>query len=1142
MSYSVLVVDDDKVDAKLMKVHLERSEYDFAQISTVHSRDGYLNELMNSSYDLIISDYRMKEFNGLEAIRLKKRYAKKTPLIIVSGTIGDENAVELIKKGAIDFLLKDSAIKRLAQVSIRAIQEAEEIKKREEAETTLNKALNRYKMLFESSRDGIIFGIPDDEGVIIEANKAICDLLGYTPEEMKNLKRADFVVLDAARNKSLISEREDKGEVTVEMLFRHKSGKEIPVEVTSSIIETEAGIKRSFSIVRDIRERKEVERKLDKNRRSQELQKNIVEIINQNIEFEEAVKLCLRFVNNFVGWSVAHVYFRESSEPNNVYVPFDIWDFKTKGVNGLIKATQEKYFPEGEGMIGSVALKKEPLFFDLFDEQENYLRYEEAVSAGISKGLMVPIVVDGQTEAIFEFYNKKGEQVNKEVIEILKTVAEQIARLIERKQFIDALQDEKKFSEKIINSLPGIFFIISEDLKMVRFNMQLEGILDYTHEEVLEMHPLDFVVEEDRNKAAENIQQAFETGEVETELRMVARDGQVFPFLMSGIVTVLRGKKCLLGTGINIEERLKVEDELREEKDFIERAINSLPGLFYVLDEDGNYERVNQNFIDDLGYTREELDEMNPLDFYLEKDHERMLRAIEKAFTEGDATLVSQVKTKDGELPWYYLTGRYFSKNGKNFILGTGIDISEQKELEYLLEEAHEIASIGGWEVDMVNDEIHWTKVTKEIHEVEPDYEPDLETAINFYKGEEQRELINKSIEEAIKNGTGWDFEAKIVTAKGNEKWIRAIGHSEFRDGECVRLYGSFQDIHDSKTIQERLKTAQRIANLGYWTYDLQKDRPDWSEESYRIWEQDPEEFYPSFENILQTIHLDDRELLTKDVEKIFPEDSYGDYSHRIITPSGNVKWIHSRVKLKRDREGKPKMLMGTAQDVTEQKEREEQLRNALNDKEVLMMEVHHRVKNNLALISGILQLQALQAEDTAVYEQLANSETRIQSIAIIHELLYQTKSFSEINLKKDVSKLIDHISQTFQSDTEIEYNLDMDDVILNVNQAIPCALILNEVLTNIYKHAFTGRDKGTISVELGEHEEEVFILITDDGNGLPDHFRLEEQGSLGYKLINTLNTQLDGQISLSSENGRTRFELRFKIKERRGAGSHFLN
>lgn len=229
--------------------------------------------------------------------------------------------------------------------------------------------------------------------------------------------------------------------------------------------------------------------------------------------------------------------------------------------------------------------------------------------------------------------------------------------------------------------------------------------------------------------------------------------------------------------------------------------------------------------------------------------------------------------------------------------------------------------------------------------------------------------------------------------------------------------------------------------------------------------------------------------------------------------------------------------------DVTERKETENRLRESVREKEILLQEIHHRVKNNLAIVSSMLQLQAFDSNDEEVNAALMNSQGRIQSISIIHELLYQSDSFSEIDLKEDASKLVEHITSSLQMDCDVDLEHDLQGISLNINQAIPCALLINELLTNIYKHAFVGRDKGKIELSLKEENQQVHLMIADNGIGLPDDFSLENPESLGAKLITVLVKQLNGDLSYTTEKGRgTRFSIQFQKQSIKGSASSLLD
>lgn len=212
-----------------------------------------------------------------------------------------------------------------------------------------------------------------------------------------------------------------------------------------------------------------------------------------------------------------------------------------------------------------------------------------------------------------------------------------------------------------------------------------------------------------------------------------------------------------------------------------------------------------------------------------------------------------------------------------------------------------------------------------------------------------------------------------------------------------------------------------------------------------------------------------------------------------------------------------------------EKETREKQIRQSLREKDVLLTEVHHRIKNNLAVISGMVQLQAHEEKDEAIRSKFMDLVNRIGSIANIHEQLYQTEHFTELKFAENIQNLVSQIVKTLNS-SDIDVHFNLKPLKLNINQAIPCSLIVNEVITNIVKHAFSGREKGVIEVILYEKEQQIYLIIKDNGKGLPDDFDVTgPHESLGMDLINTLANQLSADYKyLPAEKG-TEFLLQFK-------------
>ncbi|WP_440998412.1 two-component regulator propeller domain-containing protein [Fodinibius sp. SL11] len=208
-----------------------------------------------------------------------------------------------------------------------------------------------------------------------------------------------------------------------------------------------------------------------------------------------------------------------------------------------------------------------------------------------------------------------------------------------------------------------------------------------------------------------------------------------------------------------------------------------------------------------------------------------------------------------------------------------------------------------------------------------------------------------------------------------------------------------------------------------------------------------------------------------------------------------------------------------------------EHLTAALKEKEVLIKEIHHRVKNNLAVISGLLELQMDHADNQFANRVLSESQRRVQSISMIHEKLYQNERLAEIDFEKYINELIDIVAYSFSNpNKDIEVNTNIDDFKLGVDQGIPCGLILNEVVSNAFEHAFTDQDSGIIDISISLNEsQKVKIAVEDNGKGLPGEHEDFRHESLGITLIETLGQQLEGEIGWKSNERGTTFLLEFE-------------
>lgn len=260
-------------------------------------------------------------------------------------------------------------------------------------------------------------------------------------------------------------------------------------------------------------------------------------------------------------------------------------------------------------------------------------------------------------------------------------------------------------------------------------------------------------------------------------------------------------------------------------------------------------------------------------------------------------------------------------------------------------------------------------------------------------------------------------------------------------------------------------------------------------------------------------------------------------YEKEYIRRDGKVFPVELRSFLLSDDGGVPVGIWAIVRDITERKRAEAQIESALREKEVLLKEIHHRVKNNLQVVSGLLDLQAREIADPAVRALLGDSSARVRAMALVHELLYGAADLSSVAFDAFLDRLISQVAIQ-QHRPEIVIGRDLAPAALCIEAAVPCGLIVNELVSNALKHAFPGDRGGRVDVALEcDADGAMRISVSDDGVGLPPDFSIAHQKSMGWQLIVNLIDQIDGEI-LMVPGGRTVFTLVFRQQPPPGIGN----
>ncbi|MEM9926335.1 MAG: histidine kinase dimerization/phosphoacceptor domain -containing protein [Cyanobacteria bacterium P01_D01_bin.50] len=327
---------------------------------------------------------------------------------------------------------------------------------------------------------------------------------------------------------------------------------------------------------------------------------------------------------------------------------------------------------------------------------------------------------------------------------------------------------------------------------------------------------------------------------------------------------------------------------------------------------------------------------------------------------------------------------------------------------------------------------------------------------------------------------------------------------------------------------EERYARAISAGKVGVWEWNIQTNEVYIDSNLKGMLGYKDEEIANQFTNWLQFVHSNDLPLVKAEINA-YLEDVIPKYEieHRMVHKNGDVYSFLTRGTVVRDDDGIPIFMAGSSTDITAREQVENQLKASLREKEILLKEIHHRVKNNLQIISSLLRLQSGYIKDKQALEVFLDSQNRVRAMALIHENLYQNNDLAKIEFSDYIRKLKHNLIRCYQIN-KIEIKTNIEKICLNIDTAIPCGLIINELVSNSIKHAFKNSDEGEIYVEFIALQKGKYSLsISDNGMGVSENIDLLKKQSLGLKLVWNLVEQLEGEIVYHSKFG-TLFRISF--------------
>ena len=594
--------------------------------------------------------------------------------------------------------------------------------------------------------------------------------------------------------------------------------------------------------------------------------------------------------------------------------------------------------------------------------------------------------------------------------ELALLFAEEITHTIKATR--ELKDSRERYKQQFNHSLNGII-IGTPSGKVIDANPAACSILGYTKEELRKIGRQGIMDEKNpQNIKASEIRESqyyFEGEKV-----YIHKTGREVPIMVSSVLFRDKdGKFSTINSFRDISSEKKVQKKLKSEQQFTKAAISSIPGTFYLLDNDGMFIEWNDAFFTELGYSEEDMLSMKPTEFFHPNDKELISEKLSEAHKEGSAQAIVRALTKSGEERIFKLNARSFQNEETTYIVGTGMDITEMVDAKNssdyhfrMMNQLFENAPIG---IVMINRQNKIARVNNGFRTMFGYMNGDVvgSNVNNLITDEKSRKLADRVSRDAF-DGHPSQFESVRYTKDGEEVPVLISTVPVSDDEQVIAVYGIYVDLTEQKELEIKIK-----------------------------------------------------DLLQRETEAL------------------------------------------------------QEAQDSLKEKEILLQEIHHRVKNNLAVIAGLLDLQLLEEKDQDVHRKLSEVQSRIFSIAKIHETLYQEKNVVHINFDNYLKSFVKFLPQQGdQSELISELNLTCDKTTLNLNQAVPAGLMINELINVL----LPDNKEGDMNLDMTSTDDKVKITLQGCGLKL-EHFKEGfESGKFQFKLVDILVAQLHGTLKVNLE------------------------
>jgi len=700
----------------------------------------------------------------------------------------------------------------------------------------------------------------------------------------------------------------------------------------------------------------------------------------------------------------------------------------------------------------------------------------------------------------------------------------------------EAIRESQQRLALLVQQSPLAVIEWDTEFQARSWNAAAERIFGYRREDAVGRPAIGLIIPEDVRPMAAQIWEALMTQQGGTHsikenvtstgrriscewfnAPLVASEGQVI-----GVVSLIE----------DISERKRAEEALQLTSFALQRVADAV----YWMDQSGRIVDVNEAACRTLGYAKHELIGMTLGDIDPNWSPARWPKTWEGLREKGTLTLETLHRCKDGRTFSVEIVANFIQFGGRELDCALARDITQRKEAEqalraseHLLQEAQRVAHMGHYSLDAVSGMWTGSEILDEVFGIDQHFVRDVEGWLQIVHPQHRQEMGEYFTRVVLQEHRPFDREYKIVRASDRQvRWVHGLGKLEFDEaGRLLRMIGTIQDITERKNADEALRQSEEqyraivnavpdiLFRVNGEGIILDYSAPDGS----RLY-LPPDQFLGR--GIKDVMPPQVAEPASMAIAKALRSGEMTSFEYELPV-GGERRFFEDRLVPLSSNE-----VLSVIRDITEQKQAEEKIRTSLEEKEFLLKEIHHRVKNNLQIIASMLHLQAEHTTDERILNQFREAQNRVRSIAMVHEKLYRSTNLAEINFSEYLREVIAGLFRAY-ANPRAALNLDTVDILLGIDVAIPCGLIINELVSNALKYAFPEGKEGTISVTMkAEDQDHIVLMVQDDGVGIPEQFDVFHGDTLGMTVVSVLVQQINGSVELDRSAG-TRFTVRFQ-------------